>query len=129
MKSRPMRILTPILLLILGIYVSIHTQAVGEPLPARSGTHTIEYLKQSRQYDSLMETFTSTRTGQTDEMAVGGAFEQTAKLTADDGSVADFLGMSVAISGDTAIVGVPRAIRRMMVTSTGTWVSPDRGLR
>ena len=29
----------------------------------------------------------------------------------------------------TAIVGVPRAIRRLMGTSTGTWVSPDRGVR
>jgi biofilm PGA synthesis N-glycosyltransferase PgaC len=29
----------------------------------------------------------------------------------------------------TAVVGVPRAILRLMGSSTGTWVSPDRGLR
>jgi biofilm PGA synthesis N-glycosyltransferase PgaC len=29
----------------------------------------------------------------------------------------------------TAIAGVPRAILRLMQTSTGTWVSPDRGVR
>ena len=29
----------------------------------------------------------------------------------------------------TAVVGVPRAILRLMRTSTGTWVSPDRGVR
>jgi biofilm PGA synthesis N-glycosyltransferase PgaC len=29
----------------------------------------------------------------------------------------------------TAIVGVPRAILRLTRTSTGTWVSPDRGVR
>ena len=29
----------------------------------------------------------------------------------------------------TAVVGVPRAILRLMRASTGTWVSPDRGLR
>jgi biofilm PGA synthesis N-glycosyltransferase PgaC len=29
----------------------------------------------------------------------------------------------------TAVVGVPQAIRRLMMSSTGTWVSPDRGVR
>jgi biofilm PGA synthesis N-glycosyltransferase PgaC len=29
----------------------------------------------------------------------------------------------------TAVVGAPRAIVRLTRTSTGTWVSPDRGLR
>jgi biofilm PGA synthesis N-glycosyltransferase PgaC len=29
----------------------------------------------------------------------------------------------------TAVAGVPRAILRLMRTSTGTWVSPDRGVR
>ncbi len=38
---------------------------------------------------------------------VGGAWAQAAKLTADDGSDGDQLGRSVAISGDTAIIGAP----------------------
>jgi hypothetical protein len=29
----------------------------------------------------------------------------------------------------TAVAGVPRAILRLMQTSTGTWISPDRGVR
>ena len=29
----------------------------------------------------------------------------------------------------TAVVGVPRAILRLTRASTGTWVSPDRGVR
>ena len=29
----------------------------------------------------------------------------------------------------TAVAGVPRAIRRMYLRPSGTWVSPDRGVR
>ena len=108
MKLRPMRILTPILLLILGICVSIQPKAVGEPLPAPGDPKSIEFLKQNGRYDSLLEAFEATRKEQAYEMPVGEGFEQTAKLTADDGAVADFLGTSVAISGDTAIVGSPQ---------------------
>ncbi|MDO8749562.1 MAG: prepilin-type N-terminal cleavage/methylation domain-containing protein [Dehalococcoidia bacterium] len=35
----------------------------------------------------------------------GGAWSQQAKLTASDGAVSDYFGVSVAISGDTAVVG------------------------
>ncbi len=80
-------------------------ETVGGSLPALSGPKAIEYLKQNRQYDSLMEAFAANRTGQPDEMPTEDAFEQTAKLTAADGGGQDFFGISVAISGDTAIVG------------------------
>jgi hypothetical protein len=80
-------------------------ESVGGSLPALTGTNAIEYLKQNRQYDSLKEAFASIRKGQPDEMPNENALEQTAKLAATDGGVADFFGTSVAISGDTAIVG------------------------
>jgi biofilm PGA synthesis N-glycosyltransferase PgaC len=34
-----------------------------------------------------------------------------------------------ALQAFTAVVGVPRAILRLTRSSTGTWVSPDRGVR
>ena len=38
---------------------------------------------------------------------VGGTWTQTAKLTADDGSLADLLGISISVNGNTAVVGAP----------------------
>jgi hypothetical protein len=41
--------------------------------------------------------------------ATGGAWSQQAKLTADDGAASDWFGYSVAVSGDTAVIGAFRA--------------------
>src|SRR5688572_25321379 len=79
-------------------------QAVGGSLPALSGTKAIEYLKQNKQYDSLMEAFEGTRKGQSNETPTNDTFEQTAMLTAADGAAGDSFGIDVAISGETAII-------------------------
>lgn len=76
------------------------------------GAQAVEQLKQNGQYDSLLKAF---KTAQRDEpgqnipdlTVAPEAISQTAKLFAPDGEPADFLGYSVALSGDTAIVGAP----------------------
>ncbi|MBS1796079.1 MAG: FG-GAP repeat protein, partial [Acidobacteria bacterium] len=75
--------------------------------PDLRGPEAVEKLKETGQYESLMEAVKAARkengqpTGEPNDLAVG----QTTKLTASDGAVNDFFGWSVAVSGDTAIVG------------------------
>jgi hypothetical protein len=57
------------------------------------GRAASEYLKQSGLYDSL---------------AAVSSFAEQSKLLADDGAAQDNFGYSVAVSGDTAVVGSPR---------------------
>jgi hypothetical protein len=60
------------------------------------GSDAVEYLNANNLYDSL-------------QTAVAGTFfVQQAKLEAQDGAAQDSFSFSVAISGDTAIVGAPR---------------------
>ena len=60
----------------------------------------IEYLKQTGSYDSL-----SKAVEDVNPSAINSTFVQHQKLTAVNGSAEDFFGASVAISGDTAVVG------------------------
>ena len=71
------------------------------------GDEAIAKLKQTGQYDSLLEAVRDARkeNGQTDEAQTADAVGQTAQVTASDGAANDRFGISVAISGDTAIVG------------------------
>jgi hypothetical protein len=76
------------------------------------GTQAVEQLRQTGQYDSLLKAFKAARRDEpgkntSDLTAAPEAISQTAKLFAPDGEPADFLGYSVALSGDTAIVGAP----------------------
>ena len=81
--------------------------AQNKPLPTLRGTEAVENLKENGQYDSLIEALKATRdkTGQTAETPTEDAVGQSAKLVASDGASNDEFGFSVAISGDTAIVG------------------------
>ncbi|MBS1796067.1 MAG: hypothetical protein JSS81_19605 [Acidobacteria bacterium] len=71
------------------------------------GDEAIERLKQTGQYDSLMQAVKDSREKDASETGPGSddAVGQTAKLVSADGSTGDNFGSSVAISGDTAIVG------------------------
>lgn len=71
-----------------------------------SGGEAIEQLKQNGQYDSLKQAFRAAR-GTSDETETPplDAAGQSAKLTASDGAANDLFGTSVAVSGDTAIIG------------------------
>ncbi len=79
-------------------------------LPTLRGDEAVNQLKQNGQYDSLMEAVKAARQkdGQTQEPPTQEAARQTAKLLASNGAANDRFGISVAISGDTAIVGADR---------------------
>lgn len=83
---------------------TVGAQSVDNALPTLRGGEAIEKLKQTGQYDSLMDAVQAARkdNGQTVN-AVG----QSSKLVASDGSIQDFFGSSVSVNGDTAIVGAP----------------------
>jgi hypothetical protein len=71
------------------------------------GDEAIEKLKQTGQYDSLLDAVKAARQkdGQTEEPPVEGAVGQSARLSASDGEANDQFGFSVALNGETAIVG------------------------
>jgi hypothetical protein len=72
------------------------------------GADAVNSLKKSGHYDSLMQAVRASRQGdeltkmpQAEEDAIG----QSAKLLANDGANSDYFGFTVAISGETAVVG------------------------
>ncbi len=89
------------------ILFSLQTFAQNETL---HGDDAIKQLQQTGQYDSLIQAVKDSRNknGQTDEPSIEDAVGQSAKLTASDGAANDLFGTSIAISGDTAIVGAPQ---------------------
>ncbi|HEY6402223.1 MAG TPA: FG-GAP repeat protein, partial [Blastocatellia bacterium] len=70
-----------------------------QPLPTLRGTEAVERLKEEGLYSSLAEAVAAA-----DPLIV-----QQAKLTANDGVDGDAFGGSVAISGDTAVIGASNA--------------------
>ncbi|MDQ3798554.1 MAG: hypothetical protein M3384_03810, partial [Acidobacteriota bacterium] len=88
---------------------SIDNPAKAEKL---RDAEAVEKLRQNGQYDSLMKAFNAARraeSGRNDSASLTApeAPPPTAKLYAPDGAPANFFGYSVALGGDTAIVGVP----------------------
>ena len=84
------------------------TAQTNKPLPTLRGDDAVKELQKQGQYDSLMDAVKAARKadGQTDEPPpVEDAVGQQAKLTAPDGAAFDQFGISVSISGDTAIIG------------------------
>ena len=81
-------------------------------LAAVRGEEAIEQLKQAGEYDSLRAAVNAARqkNAQLEEPAAPAAVGQSAKLLADDGRRSDFFGISVAVSGDTAIVGADSGV-------------------
>lgn len=72
-------------------------------MPTLRGDDAVRELKQNGDYDSLLDAVNAARAedGPLETDAVG----QTAKLIASDGGASDSFGISLAISGDTAIIG------------------------
>lgn len=79
-------------------------ESAPQQMPLR-GDAAIDTLKRSGQYDSLMEAISAARA---DEIPADDAFTQQAKLNNPEPAQADYFGNSVAISGDTVIVGASR---------------------
>lgn len=95
-----------------------------DALPTPRGAAAVEKLKQADQYDGLMETFRKT-SERTDEPATENLFSQTAKLTAADPASLYNYGYSVAISGNTAIIGASEAAY-IFVRSGTTWTQQQK---
>ncbi len=100
-------------LLLIGIFVSglvfANSSTFGQTisndaLPTLRGDKAVEKLKEAGQYDSLMEAVKVARK-EDGQSSTADAIGQNIKLTASDGLATDKFGVSVAISGDTAIVG------------------------
>lgn len=94
------------------IWLTGAASSKAEELNNLRGADAVNQLKQNGQYDSLMEAMKAVRRderGQNDSASFNApeAMPPTAKLYAPDGAPANFFGYSVALSGDTAIVGVP----------------------
>ena len=79
----------------------------SETVNQLNGQEAVEYLKVTGNYQSLTEAL---RLVKEDEPPAGEAvsFSETAKLIAADGSPSEFFGFSVALSGETAILGSHR---------------------
>ena len=74
-------------------------------LPNLSGEKAIEKLKEAGQYDSLSEAFKATRKHLVSVNNLGGGWTQEAQKVAAGGAINDSFGKSVAIDGDTAVIG------------------------
>lgn len=77
------------------------TQELDKKMPSLSGDAAVEFLKSRSEYDSLSSAF---------EAAVDDTSNSpstTTRITASDGTIGNLFGNSVAISGDTAIIGAP----------------------
>lgn len=82
---------------------SAHTANKPSDAPsALQGDGAIRNLKERGIYNSLREAVATARF-----KTIVSTFTEQDKLTADDGMVFDFFGRSVAIYGDTAMVGAP----------------------
>lgn len=112
--------------LIIFAAASFKAQENNNPLPTLSDDEAIEKLKQNGQYDGLMEAVKTT----TENPTTADAFVQSAKLFAADGAAFYDFGLSVSISGDTAIIGSYQAAvggngvqgtAYVFVNNGGTW--------
>ncbi|MBP7476842.1 MAG: hypothetical protein KA810_16455 [Pyrinomonadaceae bacterium] len=77
------------------------TQELDKNMPTLKGDAAIDLLKKDKTYGSLEEAIAEATKGDNPEAVV--------KLTAPDARTNDFFGTSVAISGDTLIVGASQA--------------------
>jgi hypothetical protein len=92
--------------------ISVHAQEPpGAAHETLQGEEAVQHLKEQGQYESLVEAVNAAREADTE--ANGGntpdAIGQSAKLVAPDGVTSNELGESVAVSGDTIIIGAGKA--------------------
>ncbi|HEX8249603.1 MAG TPA: FG-GAP-like repeat-containing protein [Pyrinomonadaceae bacterium] len=116
-KPKGKKVFCAILTLIFALSLSAIWLANGvssqaEERKSLRGDDAVNKLKQNGQYDSLMDAMKAARRDErgrndSDSFNAPEAMPPTAKLYAPDGAPANFFGYSVALSGETAIVGVP----------------------
>src|SRR5215204_3934987 len=78
-------------------------RAQAEQAVALRGKAAVQQLKADGRYDSLAAAVTAAR----DQSISANNYNRQQKLTASDGAANDQLGWSIALSGDTAVVGAP----------------------
>ncbi|HEY9405776.1 MAG TPA: hypothetical protein VIQ24_24210, partial [Pyrinomonadaceae bacterium] len=80
-----------------------------DTLPTLRGAEAVAQLKQNGQYESLREAVNAAQeeNAQANKADSLDGFGETTKLLAPDGATDNQFGSSVAISGDTALVGAP----------------------
>jgi hypothetical protein len=120
-------ILIPAVLTLLSIADFQTNTRVAGKITAQQGVRNeraIKYLKQTGSYDSLAEAIKDTRFAE-NPSASDLLFIQRQKLTASDGVDNDLFGTSVAVSGDTAVVGAKSVNNKgaayVFVRSGNTW--------
>ena len=108
MLSRPKKNTRRLLVVfvLLAMTASLRGQS-GTALPTLRGDDAVGRLKQSRGYDSLMRAVNAARREGAclEESAAPDAVGQPFQLLAANGAQGDSFGTSVAISGDTAVIG------------------------
>src|SRR5215831_16114733 len=77
------------------------------PTSGLGGEMAAKYLKHQGLYNSLREAVEAARYGASYQFAIDPNFTEVKRLAASDGVSGDDFGFSVAIYGDTAIVGAP----------------------
>jgi hypothetical protein len=91
------------------------------PLPTLRGEAAIEHLKQTGLYHSLSAAVTAARY----QVTIDPTFTQQQKLEDSDAAALDLFGTSVAISGETAVVGArgddSRGSAYVFARSCGVW--------
>src|SRR5262245_15216429 len=110
--SLRMRLIGPLGLLVAAVIFAppgkariIHTPP--PPMPGLRGEMAAKYLKHQGLYNQLREAVEAARYGASFQVANDPNFTEVKMLTASDGVSGDDFGFSVAIYGDTAIVGAP----------------------
>lgn len=96
-----------VLTLIIALCLTAATRAQTDALPTLRGDEAVRQLKETGRYDSLIDAVKDARqeNNQTESLEAVG---QSAKLIAEDGAAGDDFGQSVAVSGDTVVVGAYR---------------------
>lgn len=79
-------------------------QVQAEPAVTLRGKTAVQQLKADGGYDSLVAAVTTAR----EQSISANNFNQQQKVTASDGAAKDSLGWSIALDGNTAVVGTPR---------------------
>jgi hypothetical protein len=95
-------------ILIIGLLVILSSFAMAQTVesPTLRGADAIEKLKQDGSYDSLAEAVKARRKKDKEtETPTDDAIGQSRRLNGSDSTVSDQFGSSIAISGDTAVIG------------------------
>jgi hypothetical protein len=83
------------------------THTPPPPMPGLRGEMAGQYLKHQGLYNSVWDAVKAERYGSSNRVVIDTNVKELKRLTASDGVSGDDFGFSVAIYGDTAVVGAP----------------------